>query len=431
MNYNLEQIKQDVQSVMEYVTGGPITTVQLMEGWEKNKEPLAQEMGGLIYETQEELIVDKSKNELDVSYEDFLSGVHICFSFIDGGEFRDFLRAQGCQSFYDNRVSVAWPSKKIPVGMKLNKSFKFFIKDKPILEKWQTKHSMRVQRKSFSGKLRLSIHPLDYLSMSTTAHEWSSCHDLHDGHCAGPLSYMGDSSTIIAYVCSPEKEYHLSTFPDELKWNSKKWRVTLYVNKDKTLIMAGKAYPFKSDEMVANAIKELQKLLGGEWDDIVELKNRNETKEYMADIHEHAVHYNDCLLGNNFYGFVSKRKDVDNHDKIIVGSDYHCLYCGEDVVRQPNGFMCPSCGEYGECELCGAPIGIYEDDEYYIEGMDVCEQCYDDEAIVCNECGDVYHQDSDNIVYDDVLEEFFCKYCYEVVEAERESEEFDDDWFDI
>ena len=438
MEYNLGKIQRQIQEVMEYVTfedSCDISTEELFLSWQANKQFLINLLGGLIWQSGELIEVNKSTEELSMTYEDFLTEINFCVGlFEDEGEtIYNFLCVQGEQAFYENRVVKEYihKGKKIPVGMKLNKAFKFFIQDKNTLNKWQSKHSMAIQTKSFKGYLRLSVHPLDFLSVGTSAHGWSSCHDLRDGHCAGPLSYMGDSTSIVAYVCTPDKEYELSTFPPNITWNSKKWRTMLYLNEDNDLIVAGKSYPFEADDITAIAIKELQKIIGKHFGEVKKCENRKETRKYIQDYDENPVHYNDCLLASGFYGYVSKA--VESPNKIISGSAPVCLYCGENMVRQPNGFACKECGIYDECEICGAPIGIYEDDTFSLEvGHKVCEECYDDHAVWCNECGDIYDKDSEEVIFDDVDEEFYCKHCYEEVVADRASEgQDDDDWFDI
>ncbi len=437
MVYNLEEIKSQIQEVMEYVTRDDDTVIHtedLFNTWKENKRNLIELLGGLIWQSDEPIEVHKSAEELDITYDDFLTELNFCLGLFEDKKdgLYHFLQVQGKDAFYDNRVVVEYnhKGKKIPVGMKINKAFKLFIKDKDTLNRWQSKHSMVIQRKCFKAHLRLSVHPLDFLSAGTSAHGWSSCHDLQDGHCAGPLSYMSDSSSIVAYLCNPEKDYELATFPSDIKWNSKKWRVMLYVNENNDLVMAGKGYPFEADDITAICIDTLQKIIGKEFDKIQKCENRKQSRLYMEDYDDNPIHYNDCLLASGFYGFVAKA--VENPVKIVAGAAPVCIYCGENIIEQPNGFGCKDCGGYYECEICGASIGVYEDDVFYLEdGHKICEDCYDDHAVWCNECGDIFDRDSDDVVFDEVDEEFYCKHCYEEIQEDRNCPSDDDDWFDI
>ena len=437
MNYSLEEIKIQVQEVMQYVNRdetGSVDTTHLFDSWYQNKQKLIQLLGGLVWQSSEPIEVNKSEHDLKITYEDFLTELNFCLGLFEdkNDNLYNFLILQGKDAFYNNKVVSEYThkDKKIPVGMKLNKAFKLFVKDKRQLNRWQTKHSMAIQRKSFKGYLRFSVHPLDFLSVGTSAHGWSSCHDLQDGHCAGPLSYMGDDTSIVAYVCTPDEEYELSSFPPDIKWNSKKWRTMLHINDNNDLIMAGKGYPFEANDITAICIDQLAKIVGKDFSPMQKLEDRKQTREYMVDYDTNAVHYNDCLLASGFYGYMSKATDKPN--KIVAGSAPICIFCGENIVQQPNGFACKSCGGYGECEICGAPIGVYEDDTFEIEnGHRICEECYDDHAVWCNECGDIYDKDSDDIVFDEVEEEYYCTHCHESILEDRQAPLDDDDWFDI
>ena len=57
---------------------------------------------------------------------------------------------------------------------------------------------------------------------------------------------MLDSSTVICYLKSEQDEI-IPNFPEDLKWNSKKWRVLLHFSEDMMMDFAGRQYPFNSD----------------------------------------------------------------------------------------------------------------------------------------------------------------------------------------
>ena len=48
---------------------------------------------------------------------------------------------------------------------------------------------MILQDVKVSGDLVLSVHPLDYLSISDNNHNWYSCHSLDGEYGAGNLGY--------------------------------------------------------------------------------------------------------------------------------------------------------------------------------------------------------------------------------------------------
>ena len=85
---------------------------------------------------------------------------------------------------------------------------------------------MILQEDKIEGTLCFSVHPLDFLSSSENTYNWRSCHSLDGEFCAGNLSYMADSATMICYLKS-DKEEILPRFPEDIPWNNKKWRVFL------------------------------------------------------------------------------------------------------------------------------------------------------------------------------------------------------------
>ena len=84
------------------------------------------------------------------------------------------------------------------------------------------------------------MHPLDFLSLSENTYNWRTCHSLDGEFKAGNLSYMIDSSTFIVYL-RPEKTYNiLLTFPNTVQWNSKKWRMLMFLSDDYQMMFAGR-----------------------------------------------------------------------------------------------------------------------------------------------------------------------------------------------
>ena len=131
--------------------------------------------------------------------------------------------------FYENKTKqdFIYNGKKIPKGMKILKALKYFDLPKNAMNDIQSKASQLIQANSITGSLCFSVHPLDYLSISENTYNWASCHSLDGDYRAGNLSYMLDSSTIVCYLRGANN-VKLPLFPDDVPWNSKKWRVLLF-----------------------------------------------------------------------------------------------------------------------------------------------------------------------------------------------------------
>ena len=150
------------------------------------------------------------------------------------------------------------PYGEFPRGMRLSKVLmKEFGLD---AEDVRQKLSMLIQSNKVTGKLCLSVHPLDYLSASENNHGWRSCHALDGEYRAGNISYMLDSGTIIAYLKSANGDVELPRFPSSVPWNDKKWRVYLHCDTDNHVVYAGRQYPFHTNrglELIADMIRTL------------------------------------------------------------------------------------------------------------------------------------------------------------------------------
>ena len=100
---------------------------------------------------------------------------------------------------------------------------------------------------------------MDYLSSSENNYNWRSCHSLDGEYRAGNLSYMLDSSTIVVYL-SPKEKAILPNFPDNVPWNSKKWRVLFFLSNDWNMLFAGRQYPFTSKNGINIALNYFSKI---------------------------------------------------------------------------------------------------------------------------------------------------------------------------
>ena len=167
--------------------------------------------------------------------------------------------------FHDNYSGVI--ENKLPkdydgycAGTRLSKVFmKRFGMDRPEdAEAVRQRLSMLIQSNKITGKLCISIHPLDFLSASENNHSWRSCHAMDGEYRVGNVSYMMDNCTIMAYLKSNGPDVKLPNFPDDVFWNDKKWRCYFYVDRVNEIIYAAKQYPFFSEkalDIIADIIK--------------------------------------------------------------------------------------------------------------------------------------------------------------------------------
>ena len=359
-------------------------------------------------------------------------------------------------SFFENRVSrpsVGNDSKMIPAGSKLIKSFKHFVTGKTALEDIQNRASQIIQEDVINGTLCFSVHPLDYLSSSENTYNWRSCHALDGEYRAGNLSYMLDKSTIVCYLKGADN-VKLPLFPEDVPWNSKKWRMLIFLNESWDMMFAGRQYPFETNVGMDIVRRELLYLLRKEeqicnWSDwidpiIDEVKdsyghgydlrhNYIMMRGQLIDIEDVVInnsdlHFND-ILRSSFYrphytAFNNRPWVKDKYKPVIIGGKCDCLRCNTNPITSPGTFMCVDCdlvyGKYDEevfgiCDCCGSRC--YRDDMYYVDDEDICESCLNNECFYCDNCHE-YHFDEYR-VYVEETDSYICEQCAEAIKNDK------------
>ena len=245
----IQEIKEKFDKVIVYSQSGIVEpqTDKLFDLWADAKRDIIEAFGGkYIYEFPEKVtfeLTEDAKNDRIQNFINYLWDL----GYDELGRFLDYQR----DGFYKNGVVEEYKLSDtkgtiITKGTKLVKAFKYFIKNEAVLNELQSKASQIIQENKVEGTMCLSVHPLDYLSISENTYNWRSCHALDGEYRAGNLSYMMDSSTIVCYL-KGDNEVKLPHFPDDVLWNSKKWRVLLYLSNDWKMIFAGKQYPFTTE----------------------------------------------------------------------------------------------------------------------------------------------------------------------------------------
>ena len=253
-----DELVEQVKMIVSYSQGVNPTKLDyvptLIDDWEKAKRSLSQdfldgelikEFGLVTFELGEKEKTEKVQTFAANLYDNpLLTG---CMDFFDIDKFSDFIMSNA-SGFFNNIVQHDYmaPLGLVKAGSRISKAFKFFIPDPEVCRHFQDVASEIIQQGSITGTLCLSVHPLDYLSISENNYNWRSCHALDGCHRAGNLSYMLDNCTLVCYI-KGDKEVKLPRFPAKVPWNNKKWRVLLYVSPNRELWFAGRQYPFTSD----------------------------------------------------------------------------------------------------------------------------------------------------------------------------------------
>lgn len=459
MQFNLREVQEQFNKVITYSQDieNPKTN-ELFADWLEAKRDFIEKMDGrLIYELPGKVsfeMEEKEKTNKIIFFRDYLSNK------IQNREFWRFF-SMNETGFFSNRVVTPYETSsgdKIPKDMKLLKAFKYFVSDPEILNDIQSEASRIIQKDKIEGKLCISVHPLDYLSLSENTHNWRSCHALDGEYRGGNLSYMVDSSTVICYLKSDRDEV-LPNFPEDVKWNSKKWRVLLFFSENWDMMFAGRQYPMELVSGIDYVKDNLLPQIGfsAHWSPWLKEKiSHLEEKDvysyfkspYVPKGHSlikmkdlvinkpGSLQFND-LLSSSCYDPVysyrmrktfwwkfndAARYDVDVRDdtKFYIGGKCNCLRCNEEEIELSETMMCFDCelkyghsesDVFGTCPCCGERF-IF-DDGWWIEsaGETICERCAEEYTCTCGHCYERFYKDRGT--YLDEKDLWVCNACLE------------------
>ena len=245
---------------------------------------------------------------------------------------------------------------------------------------------------SENSNLVLSIHPLDYLTMSYNDYSWDSCTRPGGDHFGTTFSAMGDAVTMVVFLESTKSKIK---FGDSC-WNNKKLRFLVHFDDvDSHAIVCNKMYPYYCFSIQDLVIRELNKRADMDWthasampfihDYFVDPVSANPLEEYgfYWDEYQQGVYFSkkiyegkkEFLLQYNF--LLNERSNTDKMIDVVaeekgfdldtirseissfetqldIGHPLTCLDCSDlswDVLQ------CPSCMRIeeecvGNCEHC-------------------------------------------------------------------------------
>lgn len=283
-------------------------------------------------------------------------------------------------------------------------------------EKVRIAHSQVLNQKKLTGELCLSIHPLDFMTMSDNESGWSSCMSWREEGCYrhGTVEMMNSGNVIVAYL----KGSNNMTI-DGQYWNNKKWR-ELFIVED-NFIMEVKPYPYCNDELTKTCLSWLKELVEKNWhisyEDTLCARDSDYGKVFLEGYMDIDTKisvnprtnwmYNDFgALSKNLCYFskdiLEKAKDNEVYCEPNYSGVSQCMWCGEtnidlDYVDDANSLICERCDDTINvyyCENCDCRI--YDDEALWVGGSCYCESCYDDLFCECDICQTIVHRESAN-----------------------------------
>lgn len=384
----------------------PILTI--LEPWRRAKSEYLYKLLGENLMLTKEISFQKSQNEFLLEFsvltDEFYEFTHsvarelpslfIKKGFIQQCEYYDYLWQLNqfftSEVLYTNKTNLAIDLPqldgkrfKLQVGSKamraLAKIVELYDLDTDTFERFRLKHSTILNQKEFTGTLTLSIHPLDYMTMSDNWSDWTSCMSWRDNGCyrAGTVEMMNSPCTLVAYLASSNDMALLDYDPTNFRWNNKKWRNLFVV--DKKFISSIKGYPYQQEDLTRLIVSWIAELatenLGWEYDGrTYEYKHG----DYIEDTHTYISFYNNGWMYNDFGSCMHYCTLAptfrDTRLRYCYGGTANCMYCGKELVSDSEtNLVCDSCFGGNTCVHCGCHVD--EDNCTWIGDDCVCEDC--------------------------------------------------------
>lgn len=273
-----------------------------------------------------------------------------------------------------------------------------------IFEEFRIRISQITNQRSLKGTMCISIHPMDFITMSDNGYGWDSCMKWVDDagdYRMGTVEMMNSPIVVCAYLKGNEPFNFGWNKNDEFTtWNNKKWRELFVVTPE--LITEIKSYPYDNEEFTKAVM-----------DTLLALSKENDGNEYDTEVYwtystpmnsrgmrlrfgtyENGM-YNDfgCYRNNKghlmHYNSQIMENITDNIYYITYSGAKTCMICGEyidDYNADSKEVVCEKHGYYSNtiCSCCGRRIA--SDNIFYSDftEMEYCEECYYDNFIVDN-----------------------------------------------
>lgn len=271
-------------------------------------------------------------------------------------------------------------------------------------ESFRRMHSLILNQKVLRGKLCLSIHPLDYITMSDNESGWQSCMQWMDeqgDYRLGTIEMMNSPYCVVAYM---EAHEDMALWDGTVRWNNKHWRQLLMITPE--MLLGNKQYPYFSDDLQGTSMKWLRELAnvgdfrcvennkryGPYSEEALQIRNQRWNKVGLQDIY---VHFWFDYMYNDIYdsrmAFISRYFSSDRIEYNLSGPAV-CTTCGERIYKdydtevEPHWTTCRDCNNMWKCACCGE---WHCGEAYYAEDSDnpYCFYCYDTNLDRCEVCG--------------------------------------------
>ena len=412
---------QDKEYITEYIEkwGGINSPIKLkapldyiLREWNKSKQTLFNIFGEKLMLEKEIQVEDgdnkkirEINNYLNSTNPgtDFINNVRKLFTF-NGTYFEDTYATYNltqAKQLFTNRVTKEFSYRnkdgkviKVPEGAKVMRVLQKIAKefDLPDFEIFRNHISRITEIRKSKIKFTLSIHPLDYMTMSDNANGWESCMNWTQGpgsYRAGTIEMMNSPMVVVAYITT--KPYYPAN--TSIEWTSKSWRELIIVHPN--TICSVKSYPYYNiafDKALVNWLADLVEEKT-EWRynrkkpqenlescSYIEAWQDKEDKDnhFLLNFETNEM-YNDFGNTDNYGIFSINPPDNKYYTSTINYSGLMtCMCCGESnyCFDDTEAVTCEDCEPPTYCYCCGERVNA--NDAIEVDGEWVCEDCYND-----------------------------------------------------
>lgn len=296
-----------------------------------------------------------------------------------------------------NRVRIAAGAKPMRLIGKLARAFGY----EKEYEEFRLEISRCLNTSHLEGELYLSIHPMDYITMSDNDCGWHSCMSWTNNgeYKLGTLEMLGSSYCIVAYLASKEP----FKFNGGYTWNNKKWRQLLFIHP--AFIAANRHYPYNAEGIEAIAMSWLRELAEAAnfskyHNEVVQLENGQTNRDIFElpsfclrltmDQMYNDLNKNNYYLAENFKDYLTKDYFHADSFSLNLSGIAHCIACGHRITSTPDPcyLRCEDCIDGFYCTCCGDLIAS-EPEYTNSNGDQFCFFCFTestlDECDICDE----------------------------------------------
>lgn len=250
----------------------------------------------------------------------------------------------------------------------------------PHFEEFRILHSQVLNQKMLKGRLCLSIHPLDYMTMSDNDCDWNSCMSWQNVGCyrQGTVEMMNSPCVVVAYLRSDEDMYLAS---GDFPWSNKKWRELYIVTPE--MIGNIKSYPYTNENLTKATLDWLKELADTDTftDEIIEYVPFEgfDFNNKVISIQPRTNHmYNDFSHSRKQFAYLNK--NLKEYYTFNYSGKSECMLCGELNPYFPNdeALVGECCERIGYCDYCGDSYD--PDDLTEVDGEYLCPYCVETEC---------------------------------------------------